>query len=262
MSIIINGSTIISGSTSIGLGYKINTEGLSLYLDARNSYSYPGSGNIWFDLSSGANNVTTGSMTYVNAGLTSSFSSSYAPTGSNTPSTSFIDFYAPNLTTVATIETLCRFNNYNWPTQQSSIFQWNNNAYRVGFFSNTGQIFFTDGSGISFYSVLPNSGSSINGSSPIFGIWYYFVFEMYDGNIVNNKMWINGVQQTLISSSTGFIPANQNFNGGNGSIAKGNYITNVNGINNYSIFKVYNRTLSQEEITYNYNNYKSIFNLY
>jgi hypothetical protein len=245
------------------VGYNTNTNGLSLYLDARNPTSYPGTGNTWFDLSVGANNVSTGSMTYVNAGLTSSFSSSYVTASINTSS---IDFYAPNLTTVATVETVCRFNSWNWATNGSRIFGWN--TYTTGFTPGNGFIYFGDGGG-GFDVRLPTSGSSVNGSYSIFGIWYYFVFEMYTGTtgngMLDNKMWINGVQQTLTSGGTPII-ANQNFNGGNGAIAKNKALSpgfsNECGINSYSMFKVYNRTLSQEEITNNYNYYKPIFNLY
>ena len=115
---------------------------------------------------------------------------------------------------------------------------------------------------------LPFSGLSVNGSQPVFGVWYYFVFEMYIGAVGNgmldNKMWLNGTQQNLISFGTPSLP-NQNFNGGNGSISKYRRLNpvdyNYNGMNDYSMFRVYNRTLSQQEITNNYNYYKPIFNL-
>lgn len=263
MSVIVSGSVTVSGSTDVG--YKTNVNNLSLYLDARNPTSYPGTGNTWFDLSTDTNNVSTGSMTYVNAGLTSSFSSSYVTGSTNTSS---IDFYAPNLTTVATVETICKFNNYNWPNGQSLIFGWN--LYFTGVDTTNGFIFFSSGAGDRFYSTLPNSGSSINSSRAIFGIWYHFVFEMYNGDtgpndMLNNKIWINGIQQTLTLSLTPNT-SNQNFNGGNGAMSKNKALdpsfSNACGISSYSMFKVYNRTLSQNEVTNSYNYYKSIFNLY
>jgi hypothetical protein len=234
------------------LGYNTNTDGLSLYLDARNSISYPGSGTTWYDLSVGSNNVSTGSMTYVNAGLTSSFSSSFL-TGINTSS---IDFYAPNLTSsVITVETVCKFNSQ--LTFQSAIFSWN--LYYVALFNN-GDLSFNDNSG---------GGTKTTLSSPLLGVWRYFVFIMCNGttgpfNMSQNTMYIDGVKQVLTSSGPSNT-ANQNFNGGNGSISKikglnpvnGNY----NGTNNYAMFRVYNRILSQDEVTNNYNYYKPIFNL-
>jgi hypothetical protein len=242
------------------VGYNINTDGLSLYLDARNPTSYPGNGNIWYDLSTGGNNVSTGSMYYVSAGLTSSFSSSFVTGSTNTSS---MDFYAPNLTSVATIETVCRFNSWNWSVNASTIFGWG--SYYTGFNPSNGVIFTADGTGAYSGSVLPNLGSSKNGSAPILGVWYYLVFEMYDGNMPNNKIWVNRIQQSLFGAGGTGNPSNQNFNNGNGALSKFKALnpafSNVCGINDYAMFRVYNRTLSQAEITNNYNYYKPIYNL-
>jgi hypothetical protein len=251
------------------VGYNINTDGLSLYLDARNPTSYPGSGTTWYDLSTNVANVSTGSMTYVNGAL-SSFSSSYVTASLNTSS---IDFYAPNLSTIATIETVCRFNNYNWGAGSglSTIFGWSG-LYWAGLSPNGGLFFNDDSCVVSTYSpfLLPNSGSSRNGSANIYGIWYYLVFEMYNGSIgpntiLDNKIWVNGVQQNLALSAG--TPGTKNFGGGNGAIATrsgfapSTNVQNINGINDYAMFRVYNRTLSQQEITNSYNYYKPIFNL-
>jgi hypothetical protein len=258
------------------VGYNINTDGLSLYLDASNPNSYPGSGTTWYDLSVNSANVSTGSMTYVN-GTLSSFSSSYN-TGSGGQSaprdpsiSSSINFYAPNLTSVATVEMVYRPNNWNYEAGNISIiFGWSG-YYFVGLGPSGGSLFFNDSSCLVGAPSLPNSGSSKNGSSPIFGIWYYLVFEMYNGaigpnNILDNKMWINGVQQNL-SLAYG-TPGTKDFGGGNGALAfiPGYEATtnsiNWNGINDYAMFRVYNRTLSQQEITNNYNYYKPFYNLY
>jgi len=246
------------------VGYNTSPNGLSLYLDARNPNSYPGTGTTWYDLSVGANNVSTGSMTYVSTGL-SSFSSSYMTGSTNTSS---IDFYAPNLTTVATIETVCRFNNYNWSVNNSTIFGWY--SYNAGFFPSNGVLYTGDANGTTIGVVLPNSGSSKNGSTSVFGIWYYLVFEMNNGatgplSMFNNKIWINGVQQTLSNSGTQNL-SSQNFNNGNGALAKTPGVSpgfsNTCALNDYAMFRVYNRTLSQAEITNSYNYYKSFYNLY
>lgn len=264
-------------SSTTTIGYSTSTNGLSLYLDADNPRSYPGTGAIWYDLSTNSANVSTGSMTYVNAGL-SSFSSSYN-TGSGGPSaprdpsiSSSINFYAPNLTSVATVEMVCRFNNWNYESAGLVIiFGWPG-FYWVGLSPSDGALFFNDTSAlVNALPYLPNSGSSRNGSVPVFGIWYYLVFEMYTGAVGNgmldNKMWVNGVQQNM-SLAYGTPNPNANFGGGNGSIAflPGYQATdnniNWNGINDYAMFRVYNRALSQQEITNNYNYYKPFYNLY
>jgi hypothetical protein len=264
-------------SSTLSIRHGINTNGLQLYLDADNQNSYPGSGTTWYDLSVNGANVSTGSMTYVNGAL-SSFSSSYN-TGSgggsapNLSNSSSINFYAPNLTSVATIETVCRFNNRNYEAGDASIiFSWSG-YYWAGLSPSDGSLFFNDNSClVNAVPFLPNSGSSRNGSASVFGIWYYFVFEMYNSvvgpnNILDNKMWINGVQQNL-ALAYGTPATNKDFGGGNGAMAMiPGYAPTVNannwnGINNYAMFRVYNRTLTQQEITSNYNYYKPFYNLY
>ena len=49
------------------VGYNLNTNGLQLYLDARNPTSYPGSGNTWYDLSPNNNNSTLTGTSYTTA---------------------------------------------------------------------------------------------------------------------------------------------------------------------------------------------------
>jgi hypothetical protein len=46
-----------------GLG-RVVQSGLQLYLDARNTKSYPGSGATWIDLSGNARNFTLSNPTY------------------------------------------------------------------------------------------------------------------------------------------------------------------------------------------------------
>lgn len=54
----------IKGLTNFGP--HIVTDGLVLYLDAANPKSYPGSGNIWYDLSKNGINATLNGPTFVN----------------------------------------------------------------------------------------------------------------------------------------------------------------------------------------------------
>ena len=48
----------------------IATTDLLLYLDAENPSSYPGTGNIWYDLSTNSNNGTIGTNTIANTSTT------------------------------------------------------------------------------------------------------------------------------------------------------------------------------------------------
>ena len=96
------------------------------------------------------------------------------------------------------------------------------------------------------------------------GEWYYFVFEMRsDVSFTNNKIWVNGIEQTL-NHINGETVANRNFNNGLGRISSYKNMSsfsNYTGNNNYAMFRVYNRVLTQKEITGNYNHFKSIYNL-
>jgi hypothetical protein len=53
------------------LGVDLPTSGLQLYLDANNPTSYPGSGNTWFDLSGNNRNFTWTSTSYNSSGVKS-----------------------------------------------------------------------------------------------------------------------------------------------------------------------------------------------
>jgi hypothetical protein len=244
---------IVSGSTDVG--YKTSTDGLSLYLDARNQNSYLGTGTTWYDLSIGGNNVSTNNGNPVKYESTPipNFTSSWLGNPLPPPySSSYIDYYAPNLTTTATVETVCQIINLN--SAYNAIFGWD--SYDVLILNPQSAVYFT-----TLNNDVLQASQTLN-----VGEWYYFVFEMRsDVSYINNKIYINGVNQTLTSTGGGseYAP-NRNFNGGNGRIASYKAMSqfyNYTGNNRYSVFKVYNRALTQQEITNNYNYYKPIYNL-
>ena len=53
---------------SFFINAQIVTNGLVLYVDARNSTSYPGNGNTWFDLSGQGYNGSINGATFNNSG--------------------------------------------------------------------------------------------------------------------------------------------------------------------------------------------------
>jgi hypothetical protein len=94
--------------------------------------------------------------------------------------------------------------------------------------------------------------------------WKHLVCEMYQYpptiDTGNNKLWVNGVQQSLSGGSGDGL--DQDFNNGTGRIAGAiGWAYNYNSIGYYPIFKIYNRVLSQDEITNNYNYYKTRYPL-
>jgi hypothetical protein len=224
-------SIIISGSTDIG--YKTNRDGLSLYLDARNPNSYPGSGDTWFDLSIGSNNVSTRLATYnssppANFGISSSLI------------TPIIDFKTLPPTNIFTIETVIK------PTSVLgySVF--------LGFNYPTFAILFDPNSNIFYWpGDIPNS--SIYTTVLSINQWQYFVFELRGSRPpADSRLYKNG--NLLTSDGGGDAAFLVNYNNGVGQIFGD---TNVS----CSLFKTYNRVLTQTEITNNYNYYKPIFNL-
>ena len=88
----------IGSGFSIGSGWQFSqslgviTTGLILYVDAGNTSSYPGSGTTWSDLSAAANNLTlTGTTPFTSSGNTSyfTFSSGYAVSGAILPAAAY-----------------------------------------------------------------------------------------------------------------------------------------------------------------------------
>jgi hypothetical protein len=219
------------------VGYNTSTNGLSLYLDARNSNSYPGSGTTWYDLSVGANNVSTRS-TY-NSSPPASFGiiSSIAIT----PIIDFVSSPTPPLIEKYTIETVIKPTSL--PNAYNPFLGFNYPTFAI-LFDDVGNIFYWPGN-------IPQSAIADGGV--ILNTWQYFVFELYIGKVPSDcKLYKNGVPIPL--SPVSFPQGVVSYNNGVGQIFGD---TNVS----CSVFKTYNRALTQQEITNNYNYYKPIFNL-
>jgi hypothetical protein len=153
----------------------------------------------------------------------------------------YVDFSVSGLGSIATIEIWAKVN-----ALAGMIMGWlYYDIYTIG---ATGIGFNTAGSdlyGIPFAQVT---------SLGCVGNWKHYVFEMRTSvSYTNNKIYVNGQQQTL-SQITGLeISANKNFNSGNGRIsgwrADSGYKMNMD----LGAFRIYNRALTQEEITINFN---------
>jgi hypothetical protein len=92
------------------------------------------------------------------------------------------------------------------------------------------------------------------------GNWKHYVFEMRsDVSYTNNKIYINGVSQTLSQQAGTENAANRTFNSGNGRIAGWLQDNSYRMPMNCAAFKVYNRALTQEEIDAKYDEFSSRF---
>jgi len=209
------------------------TDGLVLNLDAANAASYPGAGDVWNDFSgSGGAGTLFGTPPY------SSANGGYFTFNG---STQYATFYAPNLTTTATIEMWCKVIN---PT--SKMFM-GFKSYDV--YYHNGSIGYNTGAG----DLFGVSSANVTALSPV-GSWKHYIFEMRsDVPYTNNKIYVNGALQPVsqVLASEGAV--NRHFNGGYGGIGtwliSGSYRMPML----VGYFSVYNRSLTSAEVAQNFN---------
>lgn len=227
------GALNTSGDGSLSITCFSNS-GLVLHLDAGNLASYSGSGNTWNDLSGNGSNVTLSSTSF------------NAANGGNivfNGSTSYADFNA-NLgsANVVTVEMWVKTNSLNAP----------NGAMYFGFglydvWTSGGNIGFNTAAG-DLYGIPSTKVEDLG----IVGYWKHLVFVMNTSTKTNNKIYVNGENQTMSYVSGTFGSVNSNFNLGAGRISgwrnDAGWKLNMNLAN----FKIYNRELTQQEITNNY----------
>jgi len=216
------------------------TDGLVMNLDSSVVASYPKANTTIYDLSS-VNNYFT-----LNNGISfNSEGSNYDGSGTLVFDgvDDYIDFYVPNLGSIATVEMWCKIGS----GYDGKMFMgWNTyDIYCAG-----GAIGFNTAQGDCYGINL----STVN-SLGIVGQWAHYVFEFRtDVSYTNNKIYINGVSQTLsqIFGSEG----GKSFNGGSGRIAGWRVDGGYRMPMSCAVFRIYNRALTQTEITKNYNSLK------
>ncbi len=212
----------------------LSNSGLVLHLDAGNSQSYSGSGTTWNDLSGNSSHVTLTSTTFnaANGGsIVFNGTSSYANFDANIGNTNVVTVEMWVKTNVLNGGMYFGFNAYD---------VWTNNG-NIGY--NTAN---SDQYGI--------TSSQVNYLG-IEGNWKHLTFVMNASSKTNNKIYVNGESQSLSQLAGSFGSANANFNNGQGKISGWrypgqtlNFLINMN----VASFKVYNRELTQQEITNNF----------
>lgn len=221
------------------------TDSLVLNLDGGVVSSYPKGGNTIYDLSSSVSNSTlTNGITFNSTGSNYDGSGTLVFDGSN----DYIDFYAPNLGTTTTVEMWCKIGS----GYSGKMFMgWS--YYDI--YCPSGAIGYNTGNG-DCYGI---SESTVN-SLGIVGQWAHYIFEFRsDVSYTFNKIYINGVSQSLGQIMSSEYPPNRNFNSGNGRIAVWRGDLNYCMPMDCAVFRVYNRALTQVEITKNYNVLKGRF---
>lgn len=232
---------------------KIITEGLILSLDAGNVKSYPGSGTEWFDKSGFGNNGTlTNGPTFSSAN-----GGSIVFDGTN-------DYIS---TPLQTLDRPCTFSTWFNFTSLSA-----NGGYNTFFGQDTslsvirGRFYFQKSGGdiegtqtnkINFSIVKPNNSIVVtNGLNVIkTNTWYNYVAVLTTSSIT---LYENGVLQNTTSNSDSFITPNTNI-----ILNAGYYNNNIVDYwpGNSSLFYIYNRALTSQEVLQNYNATKSRFNV-
>lgn len=225
------GTMNITGDGSVIITCLSNS-GLVLHLDAGNPISYGGSGTTWNDLSGNGSHVTLTSTTFnsTNGGsIVFNGTSSYANFNATIGSTNAV-----------TVDMWVRTNSL------ANGMYFGFNLYDA--FVYDGSIGFNTASGDQ-YGI---ESAKVNELS-IEGAWRHLVFVMYAGSKTNNKIYVNGESQSLSQIRGSFSATNSTFNSGAGRISSWlNDLTWRMNLN-VSSFKLYNRELSPQEITNNFN---------
>ena len=229
-------------------GPDIVENGLTLFLDASNIRSYPGSGTTWSDLSGNGNNGT----------LTNGPTFSAANLGS-------IVFDGTN--DYAAVNPVSAFNIYcisiwfkpttiiNSTSAYKPLIHFKSSTYKYISFGDT-----TSRVANEYITIVQEPGdkrTAVNdGGSLSAGIWYNIVFN-YESSQYN--IYINNtLKSTTIGSSTGNVPliTDPDFI----------YLNSVEGTSGYldsslSMCMIYNRTLTANEIQQNFNASRARFGL-
>lgn len=218
----------------------IVTSGLILNLDAGNTASYPGTGNIWYDLSGSNTNGTLANgpaFSSANGGsIVFDGSNDYCDISTSQMTSNLITITGFIKWVVGTGGMFFGFTTYDVWTQAGNL------GYNIGS---------SDVYGISSATVT---------SLGLIGNWAHYTFVMTKtGSIpTNNKLYINGNLQTL-SQQLGTTGNSPGF-GSNLRLCSwnnGGFFGNMQ----YGNLQVYSRELSQIEIQQNYNGQKSRFGL-
>lgn len=217
------------------------TDGLVLYLDAANTKSYPGSGTAWTDLSPSISSASLAN------GPTFSSDKAGGIVFDGTDDT--VDFYAPNLGTTTTVEMWNRVPTF---TSNKMFFGWN--IYCV--FTNNGNFGYCTGNSGDIYGLNSTAVTNL----AMAGKWVHYVFEMRsDVPYSNNKLYVNTVAQSLTQVVNSETSVYRNFNSGFGRISGWKADNLYKLAMTCSIFRVYNRALTQSEISQNYEVHRERF---
>ena len=219
----------------------IVTSGLVLNLDAGNPYSYAGAGTTWYDVSSIGNNSTLSNGPV----YSSDIGGNIVFDGSD----DFTDVTLSSLTTTVTLEFWVKYTNLT----NNMIFGFA--LYDI--YALSGALGFNTANS-DVYGLTSTQVSGLN----IAGNWNHIVFVMRsDISYTNNKIYVNGVNQSLSQVLSSEASGNRTFNSGNGRISGWKTDTSYKIPGSIASFRAYNIELSAAQVLQNYNATKGRFGL-
>ena len=239
---------------ALNYGPTIVTDGLVLALDAADINSYPGTGNVWYDISGNGNNATkngnAANPTWNNAGYFT-FAASDGTTGVNNIFTINNSTTLSNLTDI-TIQFICAMetktpvgSDYDW---MCIVTKGEEGNQRPGTSVN-------QASGLRYYHI--ETPSATNSVTDLFTNADYTgnkwnLFQTRVSSLNGTQGWLNGIQVSTSSNTT---------TGNTGPIYIGSngYFELFKG--KMSVIYIYNRALTDLELLQNYNAQKSRFRL-
>lgn len=251
-------------------------EGLVLDLDASNNSSYFGTGTIWYDLAespdvAGNDADLVGISTFIESTVTV-LQNYFQFDGDN----DHANFEAPNIdanTTTVTVEVLAQvhIDTQIEDTDGHMIFGWdeysvwtgpvigNGTQIALGFNTGNGDLYGLSSSRVEQLGINKDDGPTDLDHDTLPGQWTHYIFEMRkDVSYTNNKIYINGNLQSaleVVRAGNGEDSAERNFNPANygqGRISGRRFDTNYRIPMEISLFRVYNKALTQEEVTERY----------
>jgi hypothetical protein len=226
----------------MGLGHSpsIVMDGLVLSFDGANSRSYVGTGitidglvsGIGFTLVNGVGFGTTVTRYFIFDG-----------TNDNVP------FNIPNVGTTVSIEMWARINSF------SNGMPFGFDRYDV--WANSGRLGFNTAAS-DIYGLTSTQVTNLG----LVNQWKHYIFEMRtDVSYSNNKIYINGQNQSLSQVAGTENASLRNFNSGNGRISSWLFSDVFFIAMDLAQFRTYNRALTAQEVLQNFNATKKRYGL-
>ena len=288
--------SVISAIEELDGADTIQEQGLVLHFDAGNNSSYFGSGTTWYDISNDDydDNGTINGGTFIEDPIDDQKNyfrfaggSGTNNAGNQTVSFDITDtfFGDPDTVTVEMLAQITADSTFNLQDYGGMMFGWN--KYEVWFKTPLNSdplpaLAFNLGTG-ELVGITPErvDALALNNEVPLsdraFDVFpanwahYTFVMHKYDSNngtvkdqLLNNKIYINGVSESIeeLLPSASYTSGNMNFNNGAGKISGRGLDNQFVLPQEVALFRVYNKELTQAEITANCNEVKGRFSIY